>query len=392
VRVAAIVVAWNAAADLPACLDALLAQDHADLEVIVVDNASRDATPEVIRAAVGATKRGAGAATQDGAATEDGAAGGAAEGGRPKGGAEGGADRAVRHRIGAVWNTTNRGFCGGVNDALATIDDDIEAVLLVNPDAIAAPDLVRRAVAVLVARPDVGTVQPRVRRRVPAGAPATIDTTGHVLTSARLVDNRGEGELDDGRYPAGEVFGASGALVLHRRTMLEDVAWREPSVLGPRPHPVQYLTEDLFAYFDDVELDWRARLHGWRTWYEPTAVGVHQRGGAGPRRSTRVEALNFSNRLLVLVTCDDLRSLLRQAPLVAVTTVLKTVELALTVPAALPEAVGRLRLLPAARRRRRVLRDRVGSPAFAEVTRRWVVPFRWRPWIGRWWARTRPRA
>jgi GT2 family glycosyltransferase len=359
VRVVAIVVAWNAADDLPACLDALRGQDHPDLDVVVVDNASHDATPQVIRAAV--------------AAAADPPTDGPARG---------------RHGVRAVWNPTNRGFCGGVNDALATIGDDVEAVLLVNPDAIAAPDLVRRAVAVLESRPAVGTVQPRLQRRTAPGAPVTLDTTGHVLTSARLVNNRGEGEPDDGRHPPGEVFGASGALVLHRRAMLDDVAWRAGMPGSERP---EHLTEDLFAYFDDVELDWRAQLHGWRAWYEPTAVGVHERGGAGPRRTTRVEALNYANRLLVIATCDDGRSLLRSAPLVAVTTLLKTVELAVTVPSALPEAFGRLRLLPAARRRRRVLQGRRRTVPFAEVTARWVEPFRWRPWVAAWWTRTRNR-
>lgn len=347
-RVAAIVVAWNAAADLPGCLHALQAQDHPDLEVVVVDNASHDATPSVIREAV--------------------------------------AD-AGRHPVRAVWSRTNRGFCGGVNDALATLADEVDAVLLVNPDAVAAPDLVRRMVAVLTARPEIGTVQPRLLRRTAPGAATTIDTTGHVVTSARLVDNRGEGKPDDGRYPAGEVFGASGALVLHRRAMLDDVAWRIGRSSGGGR--LEYLTEDLFAYFDDVELDWRARLHGWRAWYEPEAVGVHERGGAGPRRTPRVEALNFSNRLLVVVTCDDGRSLLRSAPLIVITTLLKTAELALTVPSALPEAIGRLRLVPAAWRRRRVLRRRSRVAAFGEVTARWIVPFRWRPWIAAWWTRAR---
>jgi len=360
VRVTAIVVAWNAAEDLPGCLAALQAQDHPDLEVVVVDNASHDTTPEVIRSAV-----------------EVGGAGGGAD-----------LDGVVEHPVRAVWNTTNRGFCGGVNDALATIADDVGAVLLVNPDAVAAPDLLRRLVQVLSARPAIGTVQPRVLRRVGPGAPVTIDSTGHVLTSARLVSNRGEGEPDDGRYPAGEVFGASGALVLHRRAMLDDVAWRNGSHPDGTPR-LEYLTEDLFAYFDDVELDWRARLHGWRAWYEPTAVGVHERGGAGPRRTTRVQALNHTNRLLVLITCDDVRSLSRSAPAVVVTSLLKTLELALTVPSALPEAFGRLRLVPAAWRRRRALAARDRTVAFGEVTARWVEPFRWRPWIAAWWLRTR---
>jgi GT2 family glycosyltransferase len=357
VRVAAIVVAWNSAADLPDCLAALAAQDHEDLQVVVVDNASADDTGEVLRSW----------------------------------------RRHARHPVRVVTNVVNRGFAGGVNDGLATLDDDVEAVLLVNPDARPAADLVRRCVAVLRAEPDVGSVQPRLVRPAVgvatpgtsglgagSGGPPVLDTTGHVFTSARLWRNRGEGEPADGRYrDAGEVFGASGALVLHRRAMLDDVAWWHPS--GRR----EVLTEDLFAFFDDVELDWRAQLFGWRCMYEPAARGVHERGGAGPRRTARVEALNYANRLLVIATCDDRRALLRAAPLIVATTALKTIELALTEPRALLPGIGRLlRLLPAARRRRRQLRARARRP-FAAVPTRWVEPFRWRPWVATWWRRMR---
>jgi GT2 family glycosyltransferase len=346
VRVTAIVVSWNAAAQLPSCLAALDAQDHPDLEVVVVDNASADGTAAVLER-IEATPR--------------------------------------RHPLRVVRNTSNRGFAGAVNDGLAVSDG--EAVLCCNVDITAAPDLVSRAVAALAADDRRGSIQPKLHREVPApdGRPV-LDTTGHVLTTARLVRNRGEGEIDDGAYDTpGEVFGVSGALALHRRAMLDDVAWRHG---GDRP---EHLTEDLFAYFDDVELDWRALLLGWTAWYEPAAVGTHERGGAGPRRTPTVEALNFSNRLLVLATCDDRRARRRVLPLVAVTTALKAVELAVTVPSAVPLTLRRLRLLPAARRRRRQLHARaVVDPA--EVVARWAEPFRWGPWIATWWRRITGRA
>jgi GT2 family glycosyltransferase len=348
VRVAAIVVAWRALADLAGCLASLAAQDHEDLEVVVVDNASDDGTAALL------TELDTG-----------------------------------RHPLRVVRNPTNRGFAGGVNDGLALLDAEVAAVVLVNPDARLAPDLVRRCVSVLERAPGVGSVQPRVHRpavgrAMPSGA--VIDSTGHLLTRARLVRNRGEGVLDAGQFAQpGEVFGVSGAVACHRRAMLDDVAWRSPD--GRR----EVLTEALFTYFDDVELDWRARLLGWQAWYEPAAVAVHQRGGAAARRTASVEALNWSNRLLVVATCDDTAALLRASPLVLVTTLLKTVGLAVTAPRALPAALGRLRLLPAARRRRRELLARARVTP-AEVVARWVVPFEWRPWVATWWRRVTGRA
>lgn len=351
-RVAAIVVAWDSADELPGCLAALERLDHDDLEVVVVDNASRDATPQLLADAVDAVAAGA----RD-------------------------------HPLRVITNTSNRGFCGGVNDAIGVLDDDVEAVLLVNPDARPAPDLVACCVAVLESDRRIGSVQPKLRRAVPApdGRPV-LDGTGHVLTRARLWHNRGEGEVDRGQWDRpGEVFGVSGALALHRRAMLDDVAWRHPD--GRR----EVMTEDLVAYFDDVELDWRARCRGWTARYEPAAVGVHGRAGAARRRSHRLEALNFSNRLLVLVTCDDVRALAPMAPLVVVTTVLKAAELALSHPRAVPVVLRRARLVRGALARRRQLEARASVPS-RDVLDRFVEPFRWRAWVGTWWRRVTGRA
>ncbi len=207
-----------------------------------------------------------------------------------------------------------------------------------------------------------------------------LDTTGHELTTARLYRNRGEGTADVGAIPAGEVFGASGACVLHRRAMLAELAWSDGQVLS----------EPLVAYFDDVELDWRARRFGWKAWYEPSAVAIHERGGAGPRRTPRVEALNHANRLLITVTCD--RPPMRSWLLILSTTALKSLELLVTVPRAVPGSLWQLgRGLPGAVTRRRELGARACVTA-AEVERRWAVPFRWGPWVRTWWARIRGRA
>jgi hypothetical protein len=81
----------------------------------------------------------------------------------------------------------------------------------------------------------------------------------------------------------------------------------------------------------------------------------------------------------------------RAAPLVAVTTIAKTVELALSCPRALVPALRRLGLVPAARRRRRELVARARVPP-AQVAARWTEPFSWRTWVRTWWRRVTGRA
>ncbi|MFP5310289.1 MAG: glycosyltransferase [Actinomycetes bacterium] len=347
-RVTAVVVAFHSAADLPRCLRALLASTDVDLDVVVVDNASADGSPDLVRAL---------------------------------------ADADPRVRL--LANPTNVGYAAAVDQALAVSDAPVVAT--VNPDVEVRADLLARCAAELDRDPGIGSVQPTLLRRPAAGAaPAVVDTTGHVATRARLFRNRGEGSVwDPTRPPAREVFGVSGACAVYRRAMLDDVALDLPATRR-RPARREVFDADLFAFFEDVDLDWRAQLRGWRAVHVPEAVAVHERGGAGPRRTPHVERLNAVNRLAVLVKCDDRRALLRVLPLVVLTTLLKLVELALTVPgAAVRLPVDAARTVPAVLAKRRLVQQRA-TVAPAEVVARWFGPLDWRGWVGGWWRRVRP--
>jgi GT2 family glycosyltransferase len=344
-RVVAVVVSWRQVDQLGACLEALDAQRDVDLDVVVVDNASGDGSLELLRAARSTSRR---------------------------------------HELTVVANPVNRGFAGGVHDGLAAATRPADAVWLVNVDCVPAPDHLRRLVAVLDADPGCAAVQGRLVRQVRAAdGTAVVDSTGIVATRARLFRDRDEGRPAAAVVrPAGELFGVTGACALLRRAALDDVRWRDG----------QILTEDLFAYFDDVDLAWRLQRFGWRCRHEPAALAVHERGGAGPRRSVVVEELNAANRLLVLATHERWRTLLPALPLVLTTTLLKLGELLVTVPAAGSPTVRRLRRgWPAARRRAQELDERARVPA-GTVVARWFEPFAWGPWVATWWRRIRGRA
>lgn len=333
-RVAAVVVTWDSAAHVGRCLAALDALEHDPLELVVVDNASTDRTLVIIDDFMSA---------------------------------------GPRHPVTVHRLTQNAGFSGGVNIAVRA--SDAEAVLLVNPDATIEPDALTRMLTVLERHPECGSVQPRVRRLRPDGSGADtdghgvplLDTTGHVLTRPRLVLNRHAGEPDDGRAAAaGEVFGVSGAVALHRRSMLEDVA------RGPQERR-EHLTEDLVAYFDDVELDLRARMRGWTARYEPSALAHHARAGASARRRRRVRVLNLANHPLVILGTEGWRTLARDAVVIVPLWLVRLLAAALRSPLAVLLAVARMRALPAALRRGRVDRARARVP-LDEVLDRWIEP------------------
>ncbi len=146
--------------------------------------------------------------------------------------------------------------------------------------------------------------------------------------------------------------------------------------------------EDLFAFWEDVDLDWRAAMRGWSTWYEPRAVARHERGGAGPRRTARVEQLNFQNRLLTLVKNDSATAVRRALPGLVVTTLLKAGELLLTVPTAFLAALGEWRLVRVMWRKRAAVHGRA-TISSERVVERWFEPFDYRTWVRTWWRRVR---
>jgi GT2 family glycosyltransferase len=340
-RVTAIVVTWDSSSDIGACLASLDAQEQVELDVIVLDNASRDDTSAIVDRHIAA---------------------------------------GPTHPTELVRFEHNLGFCGAVNRGISRSTAD--AVLLVNPDTQLEATCTARLVDVLDAHPSCGSVQPKLLRPravgADAAAPDVIDTTGHVLTRPRLVLNRGAGQADLGQFDeAGEVFGASGACVLHRRTMLDDIA-RDDATSGsiagevPTGEP-ERLTEDLVAYFDDVELDLRARMRGWSARYEPSARVRHARAGASRRRRRRVRVLNLSNHALVIVGTEGPRSLLTDAAVVVPVWMLRLVVATLRSPFAMVLALGRLRLLPGAVRRGRRDRARALLP-LPEVIERWAQP------------------
>ena len=241
----------------------------------------------------------------------------------------------------------NTGFAGGMNAGIAATR--CEAVLVLNLDVELEPDYLARCAEALAADPRLGGVTGKLLRFTGDGAAPVLDSTGHRLYRNRRAVDRGEREPDDGRYhDARAVFGVGGAAPLLRRAMLDDVRDGD-----------EVFDADFFAYFEDIDLCWRARLRGWAFGYVPSAVARHHRGGTGGRRLDALEAGNHRNRLLMMVKNDALPSVRRHLIGIVYTELRSCLHLGATRPRALLLAyAGLLRLLPRMLRKRRVVQGR----------------------------------
>jgi GT2 family glycosyltransferase len=231
--ITAVVVNWNGRRFLPGCLQSLFASSL-PVEVLIVDNASDDGSVEYLR------------------------------GEHPE--------------LPLLALPENAGYAGGANAGIRQARADY--VMVMNPDVILAPDHLRILVEKLQAEPAIGAAQGKLLQIRPDDylasrleAATRIDSAGHAIRRTRMVVDIGQGQADDARFDQERsVFSACGAAVLLRREMLEDVA-----------PDGEYFDESFFAYKEDIDLCWRARLRGWDVRYVPAALGYHVRGWAGTR-------------------------------------------------------------------------------------------------------------
>jgi len=87
------------------------------------------------------------------------------------------------------------------------------------------------------------------------------------------------------------VFGITGAVLLCKKEMLEDLRFKN-----------DYLDEDFFVYREDADLAWRAQLRGWGAVYEPRAEALHFRHVLPTRRRQISRLINYhslKNRYLM---------------------------------------------------------------------------------------------
>lgn len=195
----------------------------------VVDNASRDETPDVVARA------------------------------RP--------DAVV------ILNDTNRGFAAAANQGI-TAAPGTAFVLLLNPDATLATDAVERLVDFADEHPRAGLVSALViddggrPERFAAGREPSVSAVAiHELGLHRLVPGRALYRVPDVSAPTSPDW-VAGTVVLVRRAALDEVG---------------LFDEQFFLYSEDVDLCRRMRAAGWEVWLEPAARAVH-------RRSTSVNA------------------------------------------------------------------------------------------------------
>jgi len=219
--VAVVIPSWNSAAWLPACLTSLKAE-KIGLEILVVDNGSSDGSVAILEAA------------------------------------------GIRH----VPLPGNIGFAAAMN--LGVCATSAPFVFGLNVDTEIQPGCIPALLAAIESDPALGGVQPTIAQLEPDGEtridPGTrVYSHGQALTRDGRAYEVGAGTPWSEGGELREIFGVCGAAFLVRRELFEG------SLHG--------FDERYFAFYEDVDLNVRARIAGWSFAEVPAAIVWH-RGNA----------------------------------------------------------------------------------------------------------------
>jgi len=248
-RLSVCIVNWNTRDCLHECLTALgqCPPAGAEMEVIVVDNASADGSAAMVASEFSP--------------------------------------------VSLIGNSDNKGYAEGNNQALERATGDF--LLLLNPDVVVHPGSLTRALAFMAEHPDAGALGCRL---VGADGETQRSVRGFPDPGPVLWDAAGLSRL----FPRSRLFGAyrmtffdydrvsevdqpMGSFLLLTRAALDKVGLMDPQF------PI---------FFNEVDWCWRAkRAGGFRIYYTPDAVVTHY--GGSSTRQVKAAMIRESHRSLL---------------------------------------------------------------------------------------------
>ena len=246
IAVSIIIPHFNGKEILTNCLNSLIKNNFDRFEIIVVDNGSTDGSKELIKNNF--------------------------------------------PQVILVENEKNEGYAGGCNSGIPRTKG--KYILFLNNDVEVAENFVEEMFDAMDSDEKVGLVQPKLLSMqkkthfdYSGGAGGEIDIFGFPFARGRVFI---ELEKDESQYDeiTNEIFWASGTAVLIRKTLLEKIG---------------SFDEDFFAHMEEIDLNWRAQLVGYKSVVTLKTYLYHYSGYTLPAENPKKMYLNHRNNLIMIL-------------------------------------------------------------------------------------------
>ena len=190
----------------------------------------------------------------------------------------------------------NTGFCHAVNLGIQMAETPY--VILLNNDTKVKPGFVAGLYGAITGREDLFSVSAKM---LMWDREDLLDDAGDRYCALGWAYGRGKGK-PAGRYESpAEVFSACGGAAIYRKSVFDRIG---------------LFDEQHFAYLEDLDIGWRARIYGYRNAYEPSAEVVHYGSAStGSRYNEKKTLLAAANNVYVAGKNMPLVQLLWNLPL-----------------------------------------------------------------------------
>lgn len=246
-KISVIILNHNGRGYLEDCLSSVLVQSYPDYEVIVVDNASSDGSPELV------------------------------------------GERFPQAQL--IRNQRNLGYPGGMNVGLRKARGELLALL--NEDTVVRENWLAELAQAFEMDAKIGIVGCKIL----FADGRTIQHAGGIMRYPQaLPDHYGYGQLDEGQHDQmREVDYVTGAALAIRRSLFEEIG---------------NFDEEFFpCYYEETDLCFRGREAGYKVVYLPQAVVIHHESATMKRDSYNYHRAMHRNRLRFILKWYDFRQL-----------------------------------------------------------------------------------
>ena len=175
------------------------------------------------------------------------------------GSSDGSVDWLRSHQYPTIFLEENTGFSGAVNVGIKASKTPF--VLLLNNDTEVEPDFIGEMIKAIRRSDQIFAVSSKM---VQMYHKELMDDAGDMYSVLGWAYQRGVGRSSKGYNREREVFSACAGAAIYRRAVFEQIG---------------YFDEMHFAYLEDIDVCYRAKIFGWHNRYCPTAVVHHVGSG-----------------------------------------------------------------------------------------------------------------